>query len=906
MTTEKQTSFNRPSARTSAPVETGATTTKNGGTTPPKKTTRRRRKKKRRISWKKIFLFLFILCLIGVGVVTAYVAKVLEDLPEWDEDTLMSAKTTFIYDSEGLVYNEIHGSENRTYVTLDEIPQYLIDAFIATEDTRFYDHNGIDVIRIFGAVIADIKAGSFAQGASTITMQLARNAILEDNDKAIDRKIKEAFLALQLEQEYTKDDILTLYLNEIYFGHSAYGVQAASQTIYGKDVGDLTMSEAATLVGIVRSPATYSPILNPENSYTVKNQVLTNLIKYFPEYEEEATLAMEDPIVIYTGDGDGDVDDDYLYPWYTDHVIDEAETILSSLGYESVDVYRNGYRIYTTLDTTVQKLMEAQYADEDNFPSSSTLDPVQSAMAVIDVDTGALIGVVGGREHTTLRGFNRGTDLQRQPGSTFKPVAAYAPAIEAGMAPSTVVNDVLTQFTSTWTPSNYDGSYRGTVTMTEACKYSINVASIKFMQLVGVSASIDMINKMGFDLGPEDENLSIALGGLTYGVSPMDMAAAYATFANGGVYTEPWCISKIEDTEGNVIYEAEPTKTVAMKETTAYLVTTMLMETTSSGTGTNAQISGVNVGSKTGTVQLPDTAAYANVSSGNKDAWFAAITPEYAAVIWMGYDNEYDSEGNVQYLKQVYGGKYPAQITQAVLSGAHSASTTDTTSFVKPSGIVSVEIDADTGMLPNENTINRTTALFDKDNVPTESYIDTGTGIAICAETGLLANAFCEDIYYYYPPAEPSASNVIVGTSADVPTETCEIHTQVTAMPDYDLDELDEPTIDLTTGAEILKTPSPLILSKATDSSIYASWADANTGSVKYEVMYWADDVEAKTITTYFKDLTITGLESGTVYSVQVRTIDDGVSRLSSSWSTTTTITTTGDGPATVFVEDAA
>ena len=370
---------NTPAARPLAPQVSNPNTTPQ---TPPGassnnssggKRKKKRKLKKRRILLAILMLFVFLFVVGGVST-AAYVAYVLKDLPDWDETMLSSDKTTFLYDANGQIFSELHSHENRTYVKLSDMPDYLIDCLLATEDTRFYKHHGVDVIRIGGALLVDIRKMDFSQGASTLTMQLARTAILDDRDKNIDRKIKEAALAIQLENEYSKDDILAMYLNEVYFGHSAYGVQAASQTLFGKDVGEISMAEAATLVGIVRNPRLYSPILNPENSERVKRQVLTNLSNYYGDKYSAADIAAAKEEVVQTGESAYETA--YNYPWYTDYVIDCGEDILSSLGYASSSIYTGGYRIYTTLNPQVQGLMETAFADSENFPSTNSDDIV--------------------------------------------------------------------------------------------------------------------------------------------------------------------------------------------------------------------------------------------------------------------------------------------------------------------------------------------------------------------------------------------------------------------------------------------------------------------------------------------------------------------------------------------------
>ncbi len=851
----------------------------------------KRPKKKRKLRKGRVaiaILSVLLLCVIVAGVATAaYVAMVLKDLPDWDETVLLSDKTTFLYDANGELFSELHSSENRTYVTLDDMPPYLVDAFLATEDTRFYKHHGIDIIRIGGALLADIRSGGASQGASTITMQLARTAILNDYDKKLARKIKEAVLALQLENEYSKDEILALYLNEIYFGHSAYGVQAASQTLFGKDVQDIDMAEAATLVGTVRNPKIYSPLYDPEASDKVKRQVLKNLSEYTNKYAAADIEAAKEEIV---QTGESAYTAEYNHPWYTDYVIDVAEDILTEQGYEAASIYTGGFRIYTTLNERVQTLMEEAYANAENFPETYSADNVESAMVVLSADNSSILGLVGGREYATRRGYNRATGMKRQPGSTFKPVADYAPAIEAGYAPATVVNDVRTTFGGNWTPVNYDGSYRGVISMRTACQQSVNVASVKILQLATVPASLQMLSKLGIDLSEQDNNLSIALGGITYGVSPLQMAGAYATFANSGVYTKPWCISRIEDTSGQVIYESELEQNVAMKETTAYLVTDMLRTVTTSGTGTRAQLPNRDVASKTGTVQLPDLDYFKGLN-GNRDAWFAAFTPEMVGVVWMGYDNDKDENGKVQYLRQIYGGKYPAQIWKYVIGGASTE--LPGSRFTRPAGIVALTVDAYTGMLPSETTTKTVTELFDKDHVPTTTG-EAASSVIICTESKLLANEYCPETSAIYLVAEPDPNNQVMTGNAALPSTYCTIHSapEVTDMPSVGGETVTGPNTDPEppSGNQSLAAPTNVSAEKRTNTAAYVKWSNSNSGSLKYQVEYWEGAGAHSSITTYFTDLVVSNLNATGTYSFRVRALTDAEDAYSP-WSETATLT---------------
>ncbi|MCI9045113.1 MAG: hypothetical protein HFJ96_06875, partial [Peptococcaceae bacterium] len=607
-------------------------------------------------------------------------------------------------------------------------------------------------------------------------------------------------------------------------------------------------------------------------------QVLTNLEKYYGDKYNSADIAAAKEETVQTGESAYATA--YNYPWYTDYVIECGEDILVDLGYSASSIYTGGYRIYTTLNTDVQTLMESAFANSENFPGTNSADLVESAMVVLSTSDNSILGLMGGREYTTKRGYNRATDMKRQPGSTFKPLADYAPAIEQGYSPATVANDVRTTFGTNWTPVNYDGSYRGIISMRTACQNSVNVASIKFLQMAGIENSLAMLSKMGIDLDQEkDNNLSIALGGITYGVSPLQMAAAYGTLANGGVYTKPWCISRIEDSQGKVIYQNELVQNIAMKETTAYLVTDMLRTVTTSGTGTRAQLSNRDVASKTGTVQLPDLDYFRGLN-GNRDAWFAAFSPEMVGIVWMGYDHDKDENGKIQYLRQIYGGKYPALIWKYVIGGA-SANLPESR-FSRPAGIVSVTVDSRTGLLPTANTSSTVTELFDKDNVPTSSAEEVFSAV-ICTQSHLLANEYCPETETIYRIPEPDENNHTAASS--LPEDYCTTHVWENPpdLPDiYNPGSTETPggssnneQTSPPSGSQTLAAPTSVSASKRNNTNVYVSWQNSNSGNLKYEVEYWSDGSSRHTITTYFTDLTVSNLTPGQNYSFRVRALTD-------------------------------
>lgn len=750
------------------------------GNSIPKK---RKKKGKKRVLLTILMVFLLI-CLVACLAVGIYVISIAAELPDITAEDLVQAQTSFVYDQMGTEVAALHGAENRVAVSLDEMPDYLIDMVIASEDERFYDHNGVDVKGVIRAVIVNItdsfSSGEVAttQGASTITMQLVRN-VIDDWEMTITRKIKEALLAIEFEKKYDKDEILYYYLNEIYLGPNIYGMQAAANYYFNKDVGDITMAEAALLVGLIRSPGYYSPYDNPDRALNIRNTVLNLLAEYDSEkYGVSAIEAKSDALVVYEGDDDSGAD--YQYPWYVDYVISEASDILEELNMDSSAVYTGGLHIYTALDVNVQRAMEEAYADDDNFPSSSTGDIVESAMAITDPNTGQIKGLVGGRVYETRRGFNRAVDLVRSPGSTIKPIVAYGPAVALGYGSGTVIDDSPTTF-GDWSPKNDDWTYKGRITMRQALVESRNICAVKILQMIGEDVGWEYGVKMGLPLVASDANLALALGGLTYGVSPLDMAAAFSTFANEGVFTEPYAITKITDAQGNVIYTAEPELTDVMSDAAAYIVTDMLTDAVRYGTGSAAGISGWQVAGKTGTNGLPDPDEdpdYAG-KSGNKDAWFVGYTTALSGAVWMGYDDKKDDDGNLQYLS-IYGGSYPARLFQEVMSKA--LENYENKSFERPASVKSSSVDTKVGGSPTELTPDAyiRSELYEEGYAPFSDGSVEWVSTEVCADTGALASPYCPNKtqgVYLQSTTGATISTSVADYNLYVTSSVCTTHT---------------------------------------------------------------------------------------------------------------------------------
>jgi len=737
------------------------------------------KKKKRKINIARVTLLVFLLFfIIGVGAGTGFVLGIVKNMPKWEPGEIDPALTSFVYDKNGNQIATLHGAENRLVVKIEDVPKMVQDSFIAAEDHRFRDHFGIDIQAFARAVIANIKHGWGAQGASTITVQLANNAFTKSKEKLLERKIQEYLLAIQLERLYTKDQILEMYLNQVYFGEGAFGVQTAALTYFDKDVSELTLAESALLAGLVQRPEGYNPFKHPDLALKRRNIILDKMYRFgFIKDKEVIEKAKNEPLNIVK---EKKTQKQRKYGYFIDHVIKEASNMLQEQGINPIQIFNSGFKIYTTLDTELQEKLEEIYADQSFFPKSVDDTPVQSAAVFLNPHTGEILGMMGGREYTVKRGLNRAVDMKRQPGSTIKPISVYGPAVENGYMPSTVINDAPVIFPSTpqaYKPTNYDGRWRGLITMRTALKYSVNVPAVKMLDKIGVDTGYNFAKRLGLPLLPGDRNLSLALGGLTKGVSPLDMAAAYGAFANQGVRVEPHSVTKIVDGEGNVIVEKTPKNTIVMKEETAYLVTDMLKTVIQEGTGTRARLNRPVAG-KTGTTQLPPSPSFKGLK-GNKDAWFAAYTPEIVGVVWMGYDETTPKH----YLQKVYGGGYPALIWKNVVS--HVLKDEPVKEFPRPKGIVYAQVDAKSGKLPSELTPDQfiINEIFTRKTLPRE-VSDVWVEGEVCAESGKRPTQYCPDkvtgVYLQRPVpyVPPEGYEGVYPEDWDLtyPREDCDIH----------------------------------------------------------------------------------------------------------------------------------
>ena len=456
---------------------------------------RRSRRKRKRLKSSRVALLsagLIFLCLFVAG--GSYFASALITLP-WNPSKLAGSETTVIYDKFDNAASNVFAEENRTPVSLSDLPPAVPNAFISAEDNRFYEHGGVDFQGIARALVANVRGGYGSEGASTITQQLVKLSFLS-SQKTLKRKIQEAILSYKVEHNYSKDEILQFYLNRVYFGNGAYGIQTASKLYFGKDAKELDLAQSAMLAGIVRSPNNYNPFSHLDNAKMRQDLVLDLMAKYGKVSPDDAAAAKAENIKL----AEGATNASYAYPYFTDQVISETESVLEKQGMarETAQnlIYNSGLKIYTTLNPSVQQKMESVFANSANFPGNQNGKEVESAMVLMDQHTGEVQALVGGREYTQQRQFNRATQAERQPGSAIKPIVVYCPALEKGYTTAQVEDDVPATYGSK-TFYDYDNHYRGLITMRTAVEYSINTYAVKLLNQIGPDYGYEFAEKNG-------------------------------------------------------------------------------------------------------------------------------------------------------------------------------------------------------------------------------------------------------------------------------------------------------------------------------------------------------------------------------------------------------------------------
>lgn len=727
--------------------------------------------------------FIIALCvgLALLGAVIGIAKAFVDTAPTLDLAALDAQdKTSFIYDSEGNLITDYKGTEDRIMVSIDEIPEMLQNAFIAVEDARFYEHNGVDVKRIAGALVANFTSGS-TQGGSTITQQLIKQTVLS-SEQSYKRKLQEAYLAMELETRYTKKQILESYLNTIFLGGSYYGVRVAAYGYFGKELDQLTLRECAMLAGLTRSPNYYNPrsnfyTRNTEGSNTpdITNNRTDYVLRQMREnglitaQQYNAALDRSTASVLEKSPASTDM---YAYPHYVEFAIsDVVDTFLDLNGLEDTSANRyamenklrtGGYSVYLCLDTEIQEIVEDTLANWSDYPrlrdpsdkvyqsrnadgTYTEIEQPQAAACVFDYRTGELKAIVGGRyKPTTRKTLNRASGMNMPVGSSIKPLTVYAPAIDLGASPASIAYNMPVPISGwkdssgkdSW-PKNYGGGgYKGPQSFRSALRNSYNTAAAQIlMTYVGVSRSVEYLHLMGIpDKNINADPFGLALG--SSGITPVQMAVAFGTIANKGVYQQPLSFSRIVDSNGNVVIDMhqQQDRHQVFKPSTAYLVVDMLKEAVQSGTGTKAKISSQVVAGKTGT------------NSDSKGVFFAGMTGWYSASVWIGHDN-YKALSS-----KATGGNAAAPLWQSFMEKIHKAKNLDSREIIDgtPSdyNLVRVTTCGVSGQLATDacyNDVNGYKTITDywsADSVPT-AYCSMHKSVSICTESGLLATDYC-------------------------------------------------------------------------------------------------------------------------------------------------------------------
>ena len=713
---------------------------KNGTTQGPRKTAVKAKKKTKAKKtgmplWKKIFFGVLALGIIGLASGAGLFFYYVSSAPELTEEKLVGTVASTILDAEGNEIKEIGGNDqNRTLITAEEIPQVLKDAIVSIEDQRFYDHNGVDPIRIIGALFANLQQGGISQGGSTITQQLIKLSYFSTSseDQTLERKAQEAWMSMQLEREYTKDEILAFYINKVYMSNNVYGMGTAAEYFFGKPITDVTLAEAATLAGMPQAPSLYDPISNAPDTQARRDLVLDMMVeneKITAEESAEAkTVQIEGSII----DHSGDVNTSLVIDPYIQLVIDE---VAEKTG---LDVYEGGLTITTNIDMDAQQRLYdiVNTYDYIEFPD----DLLQTGVSMVDVNTGAIQAVSGGRNQNVQLGYNRASTLERSIGSTMKPMSVYGPAIEyLDYSTGTLVVDEEYSYSDGSEINNYDNEYNGDQTIREALVDSRNIPALKTFQEVGADNAFSFLQKLGITITNDDQEYLVesnAIGGVA---TPIQLSAAYAAFANGGTYYEPYTVQSVTTAEGEE-FTFEPNGTEAMKESTAYMITDMLKDVITEGTATNAQISGLPQAGKTGTTNYTDDELAAvggtNVPYAAPDAWFAGYSTSYSISVWVGYDRPQDYGNFLDYQTQ----SLTRDIYRELMS--YVSEDTDYSDWTLPSSVsqVSIEKYTDPILKPGPNTPSSliATELFVKGTEPTST--SKKYGVTLLAPSGLKAS----------------------------------------------------------------------------------------------------------------------------------------------------------------------
>ena len=538
--------------------------------------------------------------------------------------------TTTIYDYKGKKAGSLY-SQKGSFVEYNKISPNIRNAVISTEDRTFWTNPGFSIKGMARAgVNLIIHHGQITGGGSTLTQQLAKNSLLTQQ-QTFSRKLEELFFAIEINHNKYKKDILTMYLNNAYFGNGVWGVQDASRKYFGKNASDVTVGEAATLAGILRSPSYYNPIDHMANALSRRNLVLSLMASNGKITQQEAKAASQTGLELHDTFKNKD---GYRYPYFFDAVVDEA---INRYGLKEEDVMNRGLKIYTTLNQNYQGQLQDKFEQSWLFPQSATDGTqVQGASVVMDPTTGAVRAVIGGRGKHVFRGYNRATQMKRQPGSSIKPLAVYSPALQNGYHYDSELSNKLQKFgKNNYEPRNVDNQYSDKIPMYQALAQSKNVPAVWLLDKIGVNKGVQSVENFGIKVPKDDQNLALALGGLSSGVSPLQMARAYSAFANkGNLPNNSYFITKITDASGKVLAENNNTGTHRIiSANTAKEMTTMMLGVFQNGTAQSAQPNGFRVAGKTGSTEVPNSYGF-----GTKDQWIVGYTPDIVMATWVGFD----------------------------------------------------------------------------------------------------------------------------------------------------------------------------------------------------------------------------------------------------------------------------
>ncbi|SDH42269.1 penicillin-binding protein 1A [Alteribacillus bidgolensis] len=670
-------------------------------------------KQPKRSIWRKVFISLLIAGIILLTAGTITTVAIISKAPALDPDELVFSQAAEIYDQNGEEITRLQAGENRDLIDINELPEHAKSAFVAIEDVRYYDHFGIDIRRLFGALAANITGGFGAEGASTITQQVVKNAFLS-TDKTITRKVQEQYLAIRLEQQYSKNQILEMYLNLIYFNQGAYGIGEASKIYFNKsDITELTIEDAALLAAIPRRPSYYDPTQNPDAAQDRRDRVIDLMAEHNFISDEDAQQAKSVSVeeqLDFSPTEEGVVYDSFITQ--VQNELEEVDGITSS------DIYSSGLKVHTTLDTNAQDFAEEVIQTNQHINNYPENDDFQVGFTLLDTQTGAIKAMVGNRQgQDVARGLNYAARSNAQPGSTIKPLLDYGPAIEHNeWSTYHQLEDAPHQYSNGQEITNYSGNYAGNVSMREALVRSLNIPAVKALQQTGLEEAGDFVRGLGIPM--EEVNEAAALGGVNEGVSSLDMAGAYAAFGNNGQYTEPYAVRKIEFPDGREI-NLEPESTSAMSDYTAYMITDMLKDvlTDSRGTGRAANIPGLPVAGKTGTTNFTDKEhqQFNIPSGGDPDVWFSGYTTQYTASVWTGFSGRRGENYLINDESDI-----AKEIFRLIMSNV--SEDIDTPDFAKPDSVEEIQIEKSTGkraspFTPSSEAI---TELFVKGTGPEE------------------------------------------------------------------------------------------------------------------------------------------------------------------------------------------